>query len=192
MLLLLLFLSGTSCFSHHSLLLLQVAVSEHLLATDVLLLQSPEPLFLLLGFLEQFLLLDLESTLMHDLVLLRLAETFEMVRLHAVRGQHGLLGGWVFSHEIVVQSKVLVACALELHLSAEGSISVSLLLRKLSVGIAIGLLHHGASLSMLLLLFLQKLVEVQSLLIIASFIKLGLFLVQLLLSHLLSDPVGLL
>lgn len=87
---------------HPAVGLLHGAVLQHLLAADVLLLLGPQA-FLLLGTRLQHLLLPhLLLALVQDRSLLLLVKALEVVGFDAVRSEHGLLGGRVLSHEIVV------------------------------------------------------------------------------------------
>ena len=82
----LLLLSSTGSICNCTLLLLQFTVGENLLSTQVFLLHGPESLFFLLGFLQHFCLLKLKSSLVHDLLLLFLTESLEVVWLDTVWG----------------------------------------------------------------------------------------------------------
>ena len=192
MLVLLLLLSGTGTNGDLTLLLLQLTIGEDLLSAKVLLLEGPQSLFFLLCVLEHLGFLHLESSLMHDRILLLLGESLEVVRLDTVGGQHGLLSGWVLSHEIVVEGKVLLVASLVLHLGLVGGLSISLFLGELEVGVGVGLLHGGPVSSMVLLGIVEELVKVKSLLVVSILEELLLLIVEVLLSDLLFDPVLLL
>jgi hypothetical protein len=65
---------------------LHLAIVKNLLAAHMFLLDSPKFISFFLALLEHFLLSDLLSTFVEDSILLSLAQTLEMVRLHAVGG----------------------------------------------------------------------------------------------------------
>ena len=78
-----------------------LAVSEDLLSTKVLLLESPKSLSLLLLLLCHLCLAHLHLSFEHDLVLLLGSEALEGVWLDAVRSEHRPLSCRVLSHEVV-------------------------------------------------------------------------------------------
>ena len=115
-----------------------------------------------------------------------------MVWLNTVGSKHRLLGLRVLSHEVMAHSVVLLKVTLILHLIFKCGLSVSLFLGNLAVCVSVCLLHSSSLCSMLLLSIVEQFIKVQSLLVMGSLQELLLFLVQLLLSDLLFDPVLLL
>ena len=115
-----------------------------------------------------------------------------MVWLNTVGSKHRLLGLRVLSHEVMAHSVVLLKVTLILHLIFKCGLSVSLFLGNLAVCVSVCLLHSSSLCGMLLLSIVEQLIKVQSLLVMGSLQELLLFLVQLLLSDLLFDPVLLL
>ena len=168
------------------------AVSEHLLAAEVLLLHGPHALLieeLLLGHLG---LTHLHLALVHDVSLLLGIHTLEVVGLDAVGGEHRLLRGGVLSHEVMVVSMINISSSLELLVCALRNITIPLLLRELHVSVLNRLLHVNAMLRVLVLRVSQELVEVQLLLVVHVLRESRLLRKELSLSDLLVDPVLLL
>lgn len=93
-----------SCLCHCSLLTLVLPVFKDLLASDMLLLQSPQAFFFFFALFLHLHFFHLLGALEQNLVLLILVESLEMVRLDSVRGEHALLCGGVFCHEFICQS----------------------------------------------------------------------------------------
>ena len=87
-------------------------VINDLKASVVLLLQCPEPVFLLSLSLKKCMLNELLVALVKNGRLLLIIETLEVVGLDSVRGQHRLLGGRVLRHEVIRQSEIHLMCLL--------------------------------------------------------------------------------
>ena len=73
---------------HGPLVALMLSVCEHLLPSDVLLLEGPKALLLVLSVLFHFYFLQLLVALMEHRLLLLLREALEVVRFHSVRSKH--------------------------------------------------------------------------------------------------------
>ena len=87
-------------------------VINDLKASVLLLLQCPEPVFLLSLPLKKCMLDELLVTLVKNGRLLLIIETLEVVGLDSVRGQHRVLGGRVLRHEVNFQRKIHLMCLL--------------------------------------------------------------------------------
>ena len=189
---LLLLLSGAVPHGNLASLLLHLAVVQHLLPAQLLLLQSPQALLLLLGVALHLGLANLLGALVQDRVLLLLVEALEVVGLHAVRGQHRLLRRRVLSHEVVVEREVDLVGAGLLARVEVGLVAVALLPRHLVVGVLVGDEHLLAHVRVVLLRVLQQLVVVRVQVMSVLLLLALSFLSGLLLGHLLFDPVLLL
>lgn len=110
------------------------AVLEHLLAADVLLLLGPEALLLLGARLQHLLLPHLLLTLVKDRSLLLLVKALKVVWFDAMRSEHRLLSGGVFSHEIVVGCVGNVCGSARLSFFESGLVTIAFLKRHLVVG----------------------------------------------------------
>ena len=84
----LLFLGGASASSHLSQLALVLAIGQNLLATQVLLLERPHALLVLLLLASHLGFLDLKLALVEDGLLLLLVHSLEVVGLDTVWRQH--------------------------------------------------------------------------------------------------------
>ena len=103
-----------------------LAIGKDLLAAQVLLLLSPEAVGILLVLAGHLGLTDLHVALVHDIGRLLCIKALEVVRLDAMRGQHGLLSCRVFGHEVVSISIVNISASLKLFIGTLGGISVAL------------------------------------------------------------------
>ena len=169
-----------------------LTIGEDLLAAQVLLLLCPESvgvLFVLAGHLS---LANLHVALVHHVSRLLSIEALEVVWFHAMWCQHGLLGRWVFSHEVVSICIVNICRRLKLFIGTLGSISVALFLGQLCVGIFHRFLHGDTLSSMFILCLLKQSIEVDSLVIVSLLRESLLLLEGLTLSDLLINPVFLL
>ena len=83
-------------------------VVKNLLTSKLFLLECPKALLFFNHCAAHLSLTDLLGALMHNIITLVLVQALEVVGLHAVRSQHGLLSGGVLSHEVVVKGVVLL------------------------------------------------------------------------------------
>jgi hypothetical protein len=148
---LLLFLSCTVCNCNLTMSLFHSSVAKHLLTAHVLLLKSPQTFLLLLVCLLHFSFSNLLSALMQNCILLLLTKTFKVVGLHSVWGKHRPLSRRIFSHEVMIESELLLSCSSLLASFECSIIPVSLLNRHLIVSILICDEHFLSNLRMLLL-----------------------------------------
>ena len=168
------------------------SISEHLLASLMLKLQSIK--LLLFGFLllHELGLFDLHSLLEVHLILLGLREALEMVRLDAVRSQHGHLGLLVLRHKVVIIRVVDLVLLLAAPYFMLHKFALSLFLGEHLVDGVRVLLVARALIGMVLLGLSELIVVVQGLLIEHLVNLLVHSLLVLLLSNLLLAPVLLL
>jgi hypothetical protein len=93
-------------FSYHSLLPLHLSVIQYLHSSHLLLLQGPQLLLLFFLLLHHLLFFELLFPFVHNITLLLIIESLEVIRLNTVIGQLRLSGGWVLGHEIIGQCVV--------------------------------------------------------------------------------------
>jgi hypothetical protein len=108
----LLLLRGPSCKLDFSQLSFVLTVGNHLLTAKSFLLLGPKALCLLVGLPCHFCFSKLHLSFIHDLLSLFSVETFEVVRLDAMRSKHGLCSRWVFCHKVMIIGEVDVGLGL--------------------------------------------------------------------------------
>lgn len=189
---LLLLLGGSDTGSNLTELSLVFSIGENLEASILLSLHGEESLGFLFVLFKHFLFFKLVGSLVEDGLLLSGVQPLEVVWLHSVWGEGGLLSGWVLGHEVMGEGELFIMSGLELLLTYGSGISISLLLGHLGVGSLVGPLHLDSLSLVLGLGVLKKLAEV--ILLLGESIVSGslLLLEELLLTDLLSGPVCLL
>ena len=135
---------------------------------------------------------ELIFSLIHDCCLLLSIKAFKMVRLDSVGSKRRLFGGRVFCHEIMGQCKILVMFSLHLLFGHPSYVFIPLLLCHLCICLLVCDFHISSCLSVLFLFFLEKFIEMESLLSECTVSCLLLLFKELLFTHLLSSPIGLL
>ena len=161
-------MSVLSGFSIGSLLALEVAVIDDLQASVVLLLESPEALLLLSLLLEKGLLDDLLVTLVKNSGLLLVIESLKVIRLDAVRCKHRGHGLGVLSHEVVSEGVVDLVGLLVGPILSLSELCIPLLVSELEIHLLSGAEHVSALGLVILLSFLEDLIEVYGLLIVGT------------------------
>lgn len=99
-------LSEFMCLGNLTETALHLSILQYFLSSKGLFLQRIHFVFIFLLLLHHFLLSQLLLSLEVNLIFLFLGKSFEVIWLDSMIGEHTLLGGWVFSHEIMVQGEV--------------------------------------------------------------------------------------
>lgn len=185
-------LSKFMCLGNLTETALHLSILQYFLSSESLFLQRIHFVFFFFLLLHHFLLSQLLLSLEVNLIFLFLGKSFEVIWLDSMIGEHALLGGWVFSHEVMVQGKVDLDLLLVCPFVMLSHVFILLCLSKDSIN-SIGFhLVFGSLSIMLTLIRCQNLIKVNGLLIKQI---IGLFLNLLetcLLSNLLLAPIFLL
>ena len=169
-----------------------LSICKHLHPSLLLSLHCQQLFCLFLICFEHLSLSELIFSLIHDCCLLLRIKAFKMVWLDSVGSKRWLLSSRVFCHEIMGQCKILVMFSLHLLFGHPSYVFIPLLLCHLCICLLVCDFHISSCLSMLLLCFVEKFIEMESLLSESTVSCLLLLFKELLLTNLLRSPVGLL
>ena len=155
----LMILSNTSKTSFHC------SISKNLLSSNSLKLHGIRFILIFLLLIHLLFFSHLLLSFQVNLINLALIESFEVIWLHSVWGQHTGFSGLIFGHEVVIICLFNLFCFLSGPQLVLCSLSISFLLRHILINIIIVLLVSSSLLIMILLSVFQVLVEQKGLFI---------------------------